>query len=123
MCILSTSASFWYRMTVAELMKFDQDLFCKLYVSLPTHALNHLFPPARNCNDLKTVSACFYATLNSKNITDNTIPLNGRTQFTIPVLQNSLRTNLTDTSFFNNLTKSPLCNTLSNVLDASKRAQ
>ena len=34
-------------MTVAELMnKSDHDLFCKLCA--PTHALNHLLPPAGN---------------------------------------------------------------------------
>ena len=46
----STSATFWLsssRMTVAELMnKSDHDLFYKLCA--PTHALNHLLPPAGN---------------------------------------------------------------------------
>ena len=41
------------RVTVAELMnKSDHDLFCKLCA--PTHALNHLLPPARNCASLRT---------------------------------------------------------------------
>ena len=41
------------RMTVAELMnKSDHDLFCKLRA--PTHALNHLLPPAKNCVSLRT---------------------------------------------------------------------
>jgi len=40
-------------MTVAELMnQSDHDLFCKLCA--PTHALNHLLPPARNCASLRT---------------------------------------------------------------------
>jgi len=40
------------RMTAAELMnKSDHDLFCKLQA--PTHALNHLLPPARNCISLR----------------------------------------------------------------------
>jgi len=39
-------------MTVAELMnKSDHDLFCKLCA--PTHALNHLLPPARNRASLR----------------------------------------------------------------------
>jgi len=41
------------RMTVAEVMnKSDHDLFCKLCA--PTHALNHLLPPARNRASLRT---------------------------------------------------------------------
>jgi len=41
------------RMTAAELMnKSDHDLLCKLYA--PTHALNHLLPPARNRASLRT---------------------------------------------------------------------
>jgi len=41
------------RTTVAELMnKSDHDLFCKLCA--PTHALNHLLPPARNHASLRT---------------------------------------------------------------------
>jgi len=40
-------------MTVAELMnKSDNDLFCKLCA--PTHALNHLLPPARIHASLRT---------------------------------------------------------------------
>jgi len=40
-------------MTVAELMnQSDHDLFWKLCA--PTHALNHLLPPARNCASLRT---------------------------------------------------------------------
>ena len=40
-------------MTVAELMnKSEHDLFCKLCA--PTHALNHLLPPARNRASLRT---------------------------------------------------------------------
>ena len=39
--------------TVAGLMnKSDHDLFCKLCA--PTHALNHLLPPARNRASLRT---------------------------------------------------------------------
>ena len=41
------------RMTVAEVMnKSDHDLFCKLCA--PTHALNHLLPPARKRASLRT---------------------------------------------------------------------
>ena len=32
--------------------KSDHDLFCTLCA--PTHALNHLLPPARNCVSLRT---------------------------------------------------------------------
>jgi len=41
------------RMTVAQLMnQSGHDLFCKLCA--PTHALNHLLPPAGNCVSLRT---------------------------------------------------------------------
>ena len=41
------------RMTVAELMNMsDHNLFCKLCA--PTHALNHLLPPATNRASLRT---------------------------------------------------------------------
>ena len=50
---LQRFGSLQYRMTVAQLMnKSDHDLVCELCA--PTHALNHLLPPARNRASLRT---------------------------------------------------------------------